>query len=111
VGFSTGERDVDDPSEDHDQQDVWLKVRSIPTPSLYLSFRYRVRMREYTTGDPLSDDFGREDDRDQWTLTASYQLTPRLAANLYADHLDADSTKASRVFETTLFGLGVTLDL
>jgi hypothetical protein len=111
IGVLAGARDVEDPREDHDQQDVWLKVRSVPVRPLYLSLRYRVRMRDYDTGDPLASNFGREDDRDQWTLAATYRLTPRLSADLYVDYLDADSTKDSRVFETTLIGLGVSFDL
>lgn len=111
IGFLTGERDVDDPTEDHDQQDVWLKVRSIPVDPIYLSLRYRVRSRDYETDDLQASNFGREDDRDQWTLAADYRITPRWTANLYVDYLDAESTKESRTFDTTLFGLGVTWDL
>lgn len=107
IGFLTGGRTVDDPTEEHDQQDVWLKIRSIPVQRLYLSLRYRVRTRDYDTSNPLDSNFQREDDRDQWTLAADLRLTRQLRANLYVDYLDADSTKDSRVFETTLLGVGV----
>lgn len=107
IGFLTGARSVDDPTEEHDQQDLWVKIRSIPVRRLYLSLRYRLRTRDYDTTDPLASNFGREDDRDQWTLAVDYRLTRHLRANLYFDYLDADSTKESRIFETTLLGVGV----
>ncbi len=43
LGVELGERSADDPNEDHDQRDVWLKIRSIPFEDLYLSLRFRVR--------------------------------------------------------------------
>lgn len=107
IGFLTGARTVDDPTEEHDQQDVWIKVRSIPIRPLYLSVRYRVRTRDYDTNDPLASNFQREDDRDQWTLAADYRFTDHLRGNLYVDYLDAESTKESRIFETTLLGIGM----
>ncbi|MDX1630537.1 MAG: hypothetical protein R3234_01645 [Thermoanaerobaculia bacterium] len=108
IGMDVGRRDADDPNEDHDQQDLWLKLRSVPVPPLYVSLRYRLRTREYTVGDPLASNFGREDDRDYWTLNARYRLTDRVALDLYYNYLDADSDKESRIFTTQILGLGVT---
>lgn len=108
VGVETGRRDADDPNEDHDQQDVWLKVRSVPMPPLYLSLRYRHRIRDYTIDDPAASNFDRQDDRDDWTLSARYQLTDWAALDLYYNYLDADSDKESRVFTTQILGFGVT---
>lgn len=109
VGLEIGERDAQDPDEDHDQRDIWLKLRSAPTPALYLSLRYRYRTRDYSIDDPLAGNFGREDDRISWTLSARYRLTRWLALDLYYDYLDADSTKSSRIFTTQIFSLGVTV--
>lgn len=108
VGFLAGRRDADDPNEDHDQQDLWLKVRSVPTPALYVSLRYRLRLRDYTVDDPRAGNFGREDDRDYWTLNARYRLTDRTALDLYYNYLDADSDKETRIFTTHILGFGVT---
>lgn len=109
VGLEIGRRDTEDPNEDHDQRDVWLKLRSAPTRDLYLSLRYRYRDRDYSIDDPLAGNFGREDERSSWTLSARYRLTRWLALDLYYDYLDADSTKTSRIFSTQIFSLGVTV--
>ncbi len=109
VGVEWGSRDATDPNEDMDQRDLWLKIRSIPVERLYLSLRYRIRDREYSIGDPAASNFAREDDRTDWTLAADYQLRDWLGINAYASYLDADSTKESRIFETSLAGVGVSL--
>ena len=108
IGAEVGERDADDPNEDHDQRDLWLKVRSIPFERLYLSLRYRYRTRDYSIGDPAASNFGREDDRRDWTLAADLRILEWLGANAYVSYEDADSTKPSRVYETTLTGVGLT---
>lgn len=102
VGVLWGERSVDDPDEEYDEQEIFIKLRSSPVPSLYLSLRYRLRDRDYSIGDPLADNFGRQDDRRQWALTGVYSLNRRLGFNLYATAQDADSTKPSRVFTNTM---------
>ena len=109
IGVELGRRDAEDPNEDHDQQDVWLKIRSVPTPPLYLSLRYRHRTRDYSIDDPLASNFDREDERDDWTLNGRYRLTEWAALDLYYKYLDADSDKESRIFSTHTLGLGVTV--
>ena len=73
-----------------------------------MSLRYRYRFREYDVGSPAASNFEREDDRRSWTLAVDYTLTEWLGINGYLDYQDADSTKESRIFETTLAGIGVT---
>jgi hypothetical protein len=58
--------------------------------------------------DPARDNFGREDDRMDWTVTADYRIFEWLGVNGYYYRQDADSTKASRVFENALGGVGLT---
>lgn len=107
VGIELGDRDAVDPNEDHDQTDVWLKLRSTPTPRLYLSLRYRVRTRDYDIGLPGASNFGREDDRQQWTLAANIKALRHLSVDVYYAYEDAESTKASRNFTTSLVGVGL----
>lgn len=109
IGFELGERDADDPNEDHEQQDLWLKLRSAPVPSLYLTLRYRMRTRDYDVGDPLAGNFRREDDRDQIVLTADWTTSELLTWTAYYAFEDADSTNPSRVFDTQLLALGLRL--
>ena len=106
LGVEIGERDADDPNEDHDQTDLWLKLRSAPVPPLYLSLRLRSRTRDYSVADPAASNFGREDDRLQVALTADWTLTELLALTLYYAWEDADSTKPDRRFTTQLLALG-----
>jgi hypothetical protein len=108
VGAEWGKRDADDPNEDHDQRDLWIKLRSAPSERLYLSLRYRYRTRDYSIGDPGASNFGREDDRRDWTLAGDFRLLEWLGLSAYVNREDADSTNPSRVYETTLAGVGLT---
>lgn len=109
IGFAMGERDVDDPTETYDQTETYIQLRSAPTAALYLSLRYRMREREYSTGDPLSSNFSREDDRKQWALSADWRLSPRFTLNGYFADETAESTRVGRDFNTTLYMLGLTI--
>lgn len=108
VGAGLGGRDADDPNEDMDETEYWVKIRSLPTERLYLSARVRWRDREYSIDDPAADNFGREDDRMDWTVAADLQVFDWLGVNGYYYRQDADSTKPSRVFESSLGGVGLT---
>ena len=108
VGVESGRRDATDANEDFDQRDVWLRLRSAPTEDLYLSFRVRQRDREYDVATPAASNFGREDDRRDYTLSADYRFTEDLGLNLYANFLEAGSTKPSREFESSMVLIGVT---
>lgn len=108
IGVELGRRDAEDPNEDHDQRDVWIKLRSLPSEGLYLSLRYRVRDRDYDVAEASASNFRRRDERSDWTLAADYRIDERWGVNAYLSYEDADSTKATRVFETTLVGVGAT---
>lgn len=110
VGIEQGNRDAVDPNEDHDQTDLWLKLRSAPTPRLYLSLRYRMRTRDYDIGLVDASNFRREDDREQWTVAANVKIVRRLSVDVYYSYEDAESTKASRNFTSSLLGLGLKLE-
>lgn len=108
VGLARARRDAESESESFDEDEVWIQLRSAATPRVYLSLRYRIRERGYTVNNAASSNFGREDDRDQWTLSADWRAWERIALNLYFATEDADSTRPSRVFETAMLSLGVT---
>ena len=110
VGIELGDRNAVDPNEDHDQTDLWLKLRSVPTRRLYLSLRYRMRTRDYDIDLPGASNFGREDDRQQWTLAANIEIVRRLSVDVYYAYEDAESTKASRNFNYSLLGLGLKVE-
>jgi hypothetical protein len=107
LGIALGDRSAVDPNEDHSQTDLWLKLRSAPTRRLYLSLRYRYRTRDYDIGLLDASNFGREDDRRQWTLAANIKTVRRLSVDVYYAYEDAESTKASRNFTTSMLGIGL----
>jgi hypothetical protein len=111
IGATFGDRDADDPDEDHSEQDLFLKIRSAPSSWAYLSLRYRHRTRDYSIDAPLADNFDREDTRQQWTATADLRTGRILTWNLYYSYEVAESTRATREFTTSLFGAGVTIGM
>lgn len=102
LGLQTGERDVVDSNEDYDQTDYFVKFRTVPAEPLYLSLRIRFRSRSYSARSPVLSNFEREDDRVQLALTTNYAIGEHLTVNLYATYVDADSTKTSRIFNSSL---------
>ncbi|MFP5288731.1 MAG: hypothetical protein ACLGI9_23545, partial [Thermoanaerobaculia bacterium] len=111
IGATFGDRDADDPNEDHDQRDLFLKIRSAPADWAYLSLRYRHRTRDYSIADPFADNFEREDTRQQWVATADLRTGDLLTWNLYYSYEDAESTLVTREFTTSLFAAGLTIGL
>lgn len=107
VGLLLGGRDATDVSENHSQNDVYVKIRSVPAPGWYISARYRHRVREYDTDVVTDRNFGREDTRDQLSAVIAYELTEELDVDAYLAHQDAESTLASRTFTTQILFLGL----
>lgn len=107
LGYARGERDVDTSSGSHEQDEFFVRVISAPVDPLYLSLRFRLRERDYTTDDPEASNLGRSDDRKQWALTAVWRMNPRWALNLYLAREESDSSRAGVDFETSVALLGV----
>jgi hypothetical protein len=108
VGAAVGSRDVDSDEEDYDEQTLWMTVRSVPASPLYLSLRYRIRIRSYSTNLEGSSNFRREDKRGDLTLTAELSLGVRWSWTVYLSVQNAESTKASRRFDTQYLWSGLT---
>lgn len=108
IAFAMGDRRADDSSEDYGQTDWFFQIRSALSPAVYLSARYRHRVREYDTSDPASRNFGREDTRDQIVLASDLRSGSRLTWNFYLAWEDADSTSPGRIFDTLLATFGLT---
>ncbi|HVS03968.1 MAG TPA: hypothetical protein VMT16_14475, partial [Thermoanaerobaculia bacterium] len=109
VGYERRQRDALDPHDEYAEDMAWAKLRFSPARALTFSLRYRDRRRDYRVEDPGDSNFGRDDDRDEWTLRGDWVVSRRWALNLEADHLDTDSTRQSRVFTTSQLTLGVAL--
>ena len=111
IGATFGGRDVETDQEDYDQRTLWLTLRSSLGSSLFLSVRYRHRLRDYTTADALASNFAREDVRQDVTVTVDVALSERWSVTGYFSFDDADSTKASRTFQTHYLWTGLTYRL
>lgn len=109
VGFIAGERSADDANEDHDQTDLYLKVRCAPNRDLYFSGRLRYRTRDYSVDDALASNYKREDTRKQLALIGVYRFSQQLALDVYYTYEDADSSKDSRIFTTQLIFVGLAM--
>lgn len=106
IGFMTGTRDVADPTQSYDQDDLYLQIRSALTPALYASVRYRHRERSYASDAGLAG--SRNDLRHQVSGYADYRLTEALTLNLYGAWESADSSLLGRDFVTSLWIGGLT---
>lgn len=107
LGFTTGKRDVDSANESYDQDESWVRVISEPVDALYLALRYRLRRRDYTVGVPAASNFGRSDDRPQWSLVASYRTGEHLLWNLYWSREQSNSSRPGVDFTTQYVIAGV----
>lgn len=101
IGFRTGEREVNDATQTYDQSEMYLQIRSQPTPKWYLSLRYRTRERDYAN-------VVRTDDRDQISLGADYSMTDHLVLNLYGAKETVDSSIEGRDFDSGFWLAGFT---
>ena len=111
VGFDSARRRVVEATEDYDQEDLYLQLRSAPNRRLYLSVRLRERSRDYLSVSPTARNFARRDDRTQLALTATYDLSRRFRLNLYATDQDAESTRESRIFDSRLISFWLSAHL
>ncbi len=108
-GVKFGERLSGDVNNEHAQRDTWIKIVSAPSSSLYLSTRLRHRKRDYDTSSPLDSNFGRDDERWQLTIGGEYKFNKMFSMDLYYANQDANSSRASRTFDTSTLILGVKL--
>lgn len=112
AGFLLSNRDVEDDEESYDSFDKYLQVAYIPTMAgdpLYVSLRYRMRDRSYTIGDRGSGNFGREENRGDWTALADYRLVEKVNVWVYYSTETIDSSLPGRDFNTGLLLAGITI--
>lgn len=109
VGYVTGSRDVVDETESYDDSYWYVQAVSSPSRRVYLSLAYRDRTRDYTTGDVTSSKFGAEESRGQWTASASFRATDRVAYILYFSQEDTDSSRQNSDFDTDFLLLAVSV--
>jgi hypothetical protein len=103
AGLLQGTRDGDDPAQDYEQETRWVAVRTSAIPRIYLSARYRTRVRDFTIEDAASRNFEREDRRRQVTGHVDIALWGNLVWNLSGGFEEADSTRRTSAFRSKQF--------
>lgn len=107
AGLAFGNRSVEDDTESYGDRSWLIGVEYIPIDPLYLSVSYRDTLRDYDTGDTSSFNFGREEDRAQWEVIASYRTGKHLSFSLYYLREGVDVPLTGENFDTQLMLLGV----
>lgn len=106
IGFSTGRRDSVNPADDFSQRDLIFRLQS-EFSGVRLNGRYRHRLRDYTVDDARSRNFGRDDTRRQFTVSAEVPVYGDLAAVAYYAIERNRSSRAGRNFRTQMFSVGL----
>jgi hypothetical protein len=109
IGYTTGSRDVVDPTEDYDEPYWYVRAVSSPTRRTYISLTYRNSTRDYTTRDVSSSRFGAEDTRTQWIASGSFRATNQVAYILYYNHETNESSRINHNFDGNFLLLAVSV--
>jgi hypothetical protein len=112
AGFVVSNRDVDNDRESYDSFDPFVEVAYIPPLTgdpLYLSLRYRMRDRSYTTNDRTSGNFGREETRGDWTALVDYRVAQNVNWWIYYSTETIDSSIPGRDFDVGMMMTGISI--
>lgn len=109
IGIGAGSKNADRPNDEYTQLDAFARLRSRPIERLYLSLRYRYREREYDVELPRASNFGRIDDRDEWTLRADVTAARFAIVNLEYVWIDSVSSRPDKSFTSSELSVGLTL--
>lgn len=111
VGWMQGARESEDLAQDYGQETRWVVMRTSAIPRVYLSARYRTRVRDFTIDNATSRNFGRQDRRRQLTGYVDIALWGNLVWNLSGGYEDADSTRGTSAFRSKQFATTVSVML
>ena len=114
AGFLLSRRNVENETQSYESVEPFVQVTympSLPDDPLWLSLRYRHRERSYTTHDPASRNFGREESRPTWTFVADYRVAANVSVWSYFSNESIDSSIPGGDFEVGLLMIGITIGL
>jgi len=111
VGVMQGTREATDLAQEYRQETRWVVVRTSAVPRVYLSARYRTRVRDFTIEDVASRNFGRQDRRRQLTAYLDIALWGNLVWNLSGGLEEAESTRRTSAFRSKQFATTVSVML
>jgi hypothetical protein len=84
-----------------------LLVGSNIKERLTMGFRYRYSVRDYTTNNFTSSNFGRQDRRHDVNLNATVNLHKGFSLNGFVSTIDSNSSRITRSFNTYETGIGL----
>ena len=111
VGFTTTRLSMGESNESYKEPAWYAQLVFVPHPRVYASIRYRDRDRSYSTTDPGDSNFGRKDDRPEWSSYGSVRLTERFSGTWYYSSQDVTSSRAGRDFDSSLLIFGLLMRL
>ncbi len=111
VGYGIGRRDSVDEGESSEDDHWFAQVAVIPHPRVYMSLRYRHGARDYLVDVPVSSNFGRSDDRPQWTFSGSVRMSDRVSGLVYFSRENMTSSRPDRDVETYYLIVGLAIGL
>ena len=111
IGFRHGNLRVRNFEESYGDRNWYLQMETIPVDGLYFSLRYGERSRDYTIGNPLSGNFGRQEGRGQVEFVTDYKPEGRVGYTLYYAREHVDSQRVNGDFTVQLVLLGVSIGL
>ena len=111
VGYTTARLSMDDTNESYREPSWYLQLVFVPHARVYASIRYRDRERRYTGAEIGDSNFGRVDDRPEWSSYGSVRLTERFSGTWYFSSQDVTSSRAGRDFDSSLLIFGLVMRL
>lgn len=107
IGFEIGRRDADSSNQERNEfAPVFLVISSI-NKRVWSRFRYRYRIRDYTTDNREDDNFSREDRRHDLREDLNIRLHRKWWLSLFASYINNDSTREGRDFDSFEIGAGI----
>ena len=107
VGFEYQRGNAESENFSYERPAVVLLATSDINGIAYLSFRYRFSDRDYTTEEPTSSNFGREDRRHDVSFYSSVRLGGGFSLFGFFYHTDNNSNRVTRTFTSYETGLGL----
>ena len=109
IGFELAELDAETSNYDRDESSLVLSIGSQWSRKFSTDFRYRYRIRDYTTDGPESENSNvdREDHRDDYRIYANLILNRQWRLFIFDSYIDNHSSRDSRTFTGNEVGIGI----
>ena|GEM_PF-4960513 len=107
IGFELAELDAETSNYGRDESSLVLSIGSQWSRKFSTDFRYRYRIRDYTTDDQSDSNVDREDHRDDYRIYANLILNRQWRLFIFDSYIDNRSSRDSRTFTGNEVGIGI----